>query len=513
MFHTKRRINDMKKITIAACALLLLAGGYMLGKSKQPEPTVIKVPSAPAAAFTSSGAEEVAATSGTPRSLRTPTSGEVIIVRDGESIQDAVVAARPGAVIKVMPGTYRETVYIDKDNITLSGVIEQGKYPVLEGEGMRNDAVLYSGNGVTVENLYITHYKGNGVMGQAGNNYIIRNNIIVDTGVYGIFPQLGKNGIVSHNIVSGIEDAAIYVGMSDHVDVVFNEVYASVAGIEIENSRHALVEGNYVYNNTGGILAFITPGLPIKSCGDVIIRNNFVVNNNHENFAIPGSLVSNIPQGTGMLIMACDDVVVEGNIVTGNESAGLVFTDFSLASNTAKDPDSDPYPNRPKILNNIMQNNGASPAPKVRAILATMLETRGPDIVDTVGMEDGCILHPERFRTIGLDKYGECEFATTANVASYMLPEPVPPRSMDDVDQGRLAYYGVCAGCHAYNSRMIGPPTQIIQALYMDNPAGIAEYAANPVKKRPDYPEMPPQSHLDEETLLAAAQFMLKVER
>jgi parallel beta-helix repeat protein len=508
--------TTMNKLTAIVGALVLLAGGYYLGVANQPEPTIIKVPEAPKEAFSSSGAEEVKA-AGAPevvvRGLETPQSGEVIIVKDGQSIQEAVAAAKPGAVIKVMPGTYKETVYIDKDNITLSGVIEQGRYPVLEGEGVRNDAVLYSGNGVTIENLYITHYKGNGIMGQAGNNFIIRNNFVIDTGVYGIFPQLGKNGLVSHNVISGIEDAAIYVGMSENIDVVYNQVFESVAGIEIENSRHALVEANYVYNNTGGILAFITPGLPIKTCGDVLIRNNFVVGNNHENFAIPGSLVSNIPPGTGMLIMACDDVVVEGNIVSDNESVGILFTDFSLATNTATDPDSEPNPNRPKILNNLMSNNGNNPAPLVRAFLATQLETQGPDIVDTVGMDDGCILNPERFRTIGLDKYGECEFATTANVLTYMLPEPVPPRKDEpNMDKGKLAYYGVCAGCHAYSSRMIGPPTQILQALYMDNPAGIAAYAASPTKKRDDYPEMPPQGHLDEETLMAAAEFMLKVE-
>ncbi len=504
----------MSKITTAIVAVALLAGGFYLGKSAQQPATVIKVPAAPTAAFTSSGIEEMPASStAAVRSLVTPSNGEVVVVKDGESIQDAVAAATPGTTIKVMPGIYKETVYIDKDNITLSGVIEQGKYPVLEGEGKRNDAVLYSGNGVTVENFYITHYKGNGVMGQAGNNFIIRNNIVVDTGVYGIFPQLGKNGIVSHNVLSGIEDAAIYVGMSDHVDVVYNEVFDSVAGIEIENSRHALVEGNYVHNNTGGILAFITPGLPIKTCGDVLFRNNFVIENNHENFAIPGSLVSNVPQGTGMLVMACDDVVIEGNMILGNDSVGIVFTDFSLASNTANDPDADPMPNRPKILNNIMRDNGGNPSPAVRAVLATMLQTTGPDIIDVVGMDDGCILNPERFRTIGVDKYGECEFSTTANVASYTLAEPVPPRSMADVNKGKLVYYGVCAGCHAYNSRMIGPPTQILQALYMDNPEGIAEYAANPVKKREDYPQMPPQSHLDKETLMAAAQFMLQVKK
>ena len=212
-----------------------------------------------------------------------------------------------------------------------------------------------------------------------------------------------------------------------------------------------------------------------------------------------------------MLIMACDDVVIEGNIVTGNKSLGIVFTDFSLAGNAARDPDADPNPNRAKILNNLMYDNGTDPAPVVRAFLATELLTRGPDIADTVGMDDGCLLNPERFRTAGLEKYGDCEISTTANVASYTLPEPVPARSKEHMDKGKLAYYGVCAGCHAYSSRMIGPPTQIVQALYMDNPEGIAEYAASPIKVRNDYPEMPPQSHLDAETLLAAAKFMLQL--
>jgi len=63
-----------------------------------------------------------------------------------------------------MRGTHKETVFIAKDSTTLSGVIEHGKYPVLEDEGLHNDAVLYSGNAV---------------MGQAGKNFIFRNNIIV----------------------------------------------------------------------------------------------------------------------------------------------------------------------------------------------------------------------------------------------------------------------------------------------------------------------------------------------
>jgi cytochrome c551/c552 len=78
-------------------------------------------------------------------------------------------------------------------------------------------------------------------------------------------------------------------------------------------------------------------------------------------------------------------------------------------------------------------------------------------------------------------------------------------------DMGKTAYYGVCSGCHAYNVRMIGPPTQIIQALYMDNPQGIVDYITSPVRKREDYPEMPPQNYLSEDVRLAAAKFMLQV--
>ena len=38
-----------------------------------------------------------------------------------------------------------------------------------------------------------------------------------------------------------------------------------------------------------------------------------------------------------------------------------------------------------------------------------------------------------------------------------------------------------------------------------------AEDIVSPVKKRPDYPEMPPQDYLDPETRLAVAEYMLAV--
>ena len=441
-------------------------------------------------------------------------AGKIILVKPGTLIQDAVNLAKPGDTVQVLPGTYSETVYIDKDNISLIGVIKEGVWPVLDGMGKLNDAVLYSGNGIRVENLKIVKYKGNAIMGQAGNNFVIRHNWIVDTGVYGIFPQLGQNGLIEYNVLSGIEDAAIYVGMSDNVHVAHNEVFASVAGIEIENSRHAIVENNLVYDNAGGILTFITPGLPIKTTFDVIIRNNFIVGNNHKNFGAPGSIVSGVPSGTGVLVMAADDVVIENNIIRDNKNAGIIVTDHKNASNISPDPESDPNPDRVQILRNNFSNNGFEPIPEVKALMLASLTGKGPDVVAVGGGTGSCMSNRAAHATLGIGGWSSvCAKNSTADIATLLLDKPAPPRSTESESKGKILYNGICAGCHAYNARMIGPPTQIIQAMYAGNAQGIAEYIAKPLKKRDDFPPMPPQGHLNPDMRRAVAEYMLSVKK
>ena len=507
-------IRGLLAIVVLAIAF---AGGAWLGRASRTDVVITSTSGGAqySGGFAAEGAdaEQVAAAtaSGSIKNVAGRPTDRFIVVEDGESILQAVKNAEPGTTIRVMPGTYHETVYIDEDNIRIVGVIEAGRRPVLDGQGKLNDAILYSGNNFVVENLEIRHYKGNGIMGQAGNNFEIRNNVIVDSGVYGIFPQLGQNGVVEHNVVSKIADAAIYVGMSDNVHVAHNEVFDSVAGIEIENSRHAIVENNYVHDNAGGLLAFVTPGLPIKTTQDVIFRNNFVVNNNHVNFGAPGSTVAGIPSGTGILIMAADDVVVEGNVLTGNKVAGIIVTDHGHAANITVDPESEPNSDRVKILDNVMFGNGYDTIPEGKALL--LAEGKGGKALDIVrvGPSPGsCVINRHQYVTAGVGDFAECDFTNTANVATYLLP-PVPPRSIDPAERGKVAYLGICSGCHIYNGRMIGPPVQAIQALYLDDPQGIADYIAKPVKKRPDYPEMPPQDYLDSETRLAVAKYMLQV--
>ena len=497
-------MNSKFKVVLA---IVIFAGGWIMGSNNNVAPIIT---SSMGGASYSGGFQADASISAVPqRSVE----GTVIVVNPGESIQAAVEKSQPGDTIQVMPGTYSETVYIDKDDIHLVGVIQEGERATMDGLGKLNDAILYSGNNVVVENFRITQYKGNGIMGQAGNNFEIRNNVIIDTGIYGIFPQLGTNGLVEHNVVSGIADAAIYIGMSDNIHVAHNEVFDSVAGIEIENSRHAVVENNIAYNNTGGILAFVTPGLPIKTTEDVIIRNNFVLDNNTPNFGAPGSIVSGIPAGTGILVMAADDVVIEGNIISNNKTAGIIINDHSYASNITMDMESDPNSDRTIILDNVMLNNGYDTIPEVTAVALTELHTGLIDIVHVGPSNGSCIINRHRYRAVGIGNYGECDFTNTDNTESYLLAGGAEPRVIHPSERGEIAYLGVCTGCHSYTGRLIGPSVQVIQTMYAGNPEGLVDYINAPVKKRDNFPPMPAQNYLDAETQTAVANYMLALEK
>jgi parallel beta-helix repeat protein len=501
-------VNKSTIWALLVVAALAGSGGYLIARRAPADAPA--APSRSTAEDLSAAHRAASATVGT--SLQAATKGKVVTVQAGASIQAAVATAQPGDTVQVLPGTYHETVYIDKDDIALVGVVRGGDWPVLDGEGKRNDAVLYSGNGIRVENLKIVNYKGNAIMGQAGNNFVVRHNWIANAGVYGIFPEFAQNGLIEYNTLTGIEDAAIYVGMSDNIHVSHNEVFGNVAGIEIENSRHAIVEHNLAYDNAGGILAFITPGLPIKTTFDVIIRDNFVIANNHKNFGAPGSIVSGVPSGTGIIIMAADDVYIENNVIRDNKNAGIIVADHKSFANITPDPESDPNPDRVSVLSNLFANNGYEPIKEIRALMVAGMTSQGPDLVAVGGGSGNCVVDKAGLKTLGLGSWASgCPKSSTAGTLTYLLDKPAPPRALDADNRGKLIYSSVCAGCHAYNVRMIGPPTQIIQAMYAGNPQGIADYIANPVKKREDFPAMPPQGHLSAELRLAVAKYMLSV--
>jgi hypothetical protein len=177
----------MKKIGILLKYTAIISLGVFIGKIYfgSTEPTV-PIPSTMKYRYTDQSSK------GTAEAVESAFSGKIIEVKKGGSIQKAVEQAQAGDLIRVYPGNYHENIYIDKDDISLQGVVIEGNWPTLDGQKKLNDAFLYSGNGILIENFKIINYKGNGIMGQAGNNFILRNNWIIDTGVYGIILNTEK---------------------------------------------------------------------------------------------------------------------------------------------------------------------------------------------------------------------------------------------------------------------------------------------------------------------------------
>jgi cytochrome c peroxidase len=303
---------------------------------------------------------------GKPDQAGAKSPARVVEVRPGESIQEAVDKAGRDGVVRIYPGTYHENVLVIHHGVTIEGVIRNGKRPVLDGRNILPDAISGLGNDFKVMNLEIRNYQGNGVVVHKARNVIYRNLILHNTGLYGVYPIECDGVLVEDCKVSGARDAGIYVGQSRNIVVRRNEAFQNVTGIEIENCVNAIVEDNYVHNNTGGILVFLLPFNPSKVQDGCIVRRNRVINNNTPNFADPEAIVSNVLKGTGIMLLAADNTEVYENEIVGNGTFGIMTIGLRQIFPAPTPLDVDPNPDGNRIYNNILRDNAKDPDERLK---------------------------------------------------------------------------------------------------------------------------------------------------
>ena len=177
-----------------------------------------------------------------------------------------------------------------------------------------------------------------------------------ENGAYGIYPVQVTDVLVEDSRVRGSSDAGIYVGQSKNIIVRRNVAWENVAGIEIENSTGADVYENEAYGNSGGLLVFSLPELPVKDGRDSRVWNNHVHDNNHPNFGKEGAIVSTLPPGSGVIVMAAITMSISPRRRAGSRSAKSSWT---IASST------------PRVWARARARSGSSPM--VRSCRSTML--------------------------------------------------------------------------------------------------------------------------------------------
>jgi nitrous oxidase accessory protein NosD len=265
----------------------------------------------------------------------------VVVVKPGESIQDAVDAADPGTTILVKRGTYAENVAITTDGITLRGV---GARIVPPAEGAPNacspDAPVADGicaigeldsadtqappvvtdpvSDVTISGFTVEGFAETGILFLGAEDPVATQNRTRDNAEYGVARFFSTGGRIVANETSGSEVAGIYVGDSPDADVLIlaNEAFDNgLFGFFLRDAANGRLVGNRSHGNCVGAIVLNTgPNI----AGDWHFTGNRISDND-------GFCPGDPPlSGIGVAIAGGADNTLVGNIILDNTPSGQV---------------------------------------------------------------------------------------------------------------------------------------------------------------------------------------------
>jgi parallel beta-helix repeat protein len=287
--------------------------------------------------------------------------------RAQERLQEALIVAQPGDEVVLEAGRFvlDDGLSLDVDGVTLRGAGMNATVLDFTGQKGAGEGLLVTSDTVTLRDFAVENPHGDGIKSKGADGIVYQRVRVTWTGgpketngAYGLYPVESNGVLIAECEVSGASDAGIYVGQSKAITVRNSVARHNVAGIEIENSRDALVEANYVTGNTGGILVFDLPSLPVMGGGNTLVRDNLVAHNTTPNFAPKGNIVAGVRRGTGIMVMANDGVLVEGNTILDNPTAPIMVVAYPLQF---KDATYNPYPRNVTIGANRVDAGGTDP--------------------------------------------------------------------------------------------------------------------------------------------------------
>ena len=366
---------------------------------------------------------------------------------DSDAVLEALIGASSNSDLCFCPGTFKLTKQL---SLTVPGVTVRGVGAAVEdtvfdfaGQEAGKDGFTVTSDHFTVKNLWLKNSPGNGIV-VTGADYPHFDGLkvswdagsVTTNGAYAVYPVKSKHVILENTEIVGAADAGAYVGQCEFAIVRNNVVHGNVAGIEIENTTDAEVYGNKSYDNSAGVLVFNLPNLEKKDGLRANVHDNEIYDNNHENFAEEGSIVSHVPVGTGVLILAADETEIHDNDIHDNESVAIVMVAYEtlkplLGGNTTDDPLTDQYPEGAYFYANTFTNNGTAPEFPLDSIPVVPLESVIWDGVEkTAGMAEFCLGTTDlpSFRNIhGLANIGDTTMQTTDTTPHECVNTPQTP--------------------------------------------------------------------------------------
>ena len=305
-----------------------------------------------------------------------------------EKLQQRLIQAQAGDVINIPAGIHEITrsLSLNVSGVTIAGTGIDESILSFKNQVQGAEGLLVSANDFVIRDLAIEDTIGDALkINESENVRILRvrtewtNGPLSTNGAYGIYPVQSSNVLIDEAVAIGASDAGIYVGQSSRIIVRNSRAEYNVAGIEIENSTFADVHDNLTTNNTGGILVFDLPNLPIQGGRNTRVYNNQIFANNTDNFAPDGNIVASVPAGTGLMIMANDNIEVFENNFGNNNSANILIVSYLINELPITDPNYDPFPEAIYLHNNQYAGGGEFPASATGCSMRTTGRRYGPE--------------------------------------------------------------------------------------------------------------------------------------
>ncbi|MFE4972244.1 nitrous oxide reductase family maturation protein NosD [Kitasatospora sp. NPDC056651] len=266
--------------------------------------------------------------------------GPLHFVRPGESIQQAVDAARPGDTVQLLPGTFRGSVRITTPGLTLRG--SGADSVITPGDGTEN-ACATAGHGicvvgteeqplsdVTIDRLAVTGFRKNGIDASGTTGLTVIGTHVHDNAQQGISQEMSTRATIRGNHSTDNGQSGVFLanyayregGAPDTEGTVVegNELTGNRVGVTVRRLRGLAVQRNWISGNCSGVFVVGDEGVP--RAGDLDVRHNTVVENNK---FCPANPRLGAIQGAGIVLTGTEDVRVTGNEVHDNAGA----TDFS----------------------------------------------------------------------------------------------------------------------------------------------------------------------------------------
>jgi hypothetical protein len=289
-------------------------------------------------------------------------SGDVIRVpQDEPTIQDAVDASAPGALILVAPGVYEEAVTIAPrhENIVIRGV--DRATTILDGElnaekGEENGFLVFA-DGVAIENLTARNFTKNGFFWTGVDGYRGSYLTAIRNGDYGIYAFDSVHGQFDHSYASGSPDAGFYIGQCFPCDALIVDSEAEWNGLGYSGTNsggNLLIARSTWHDNRAGIVpnsGSYEEESPERKT--TIIGNHVYDNNNPNTSAIE---IAEVVIGNGILLAGGVDNRVERNLVTGHSNIGIGAIPLPETALNPDDPDAEDWDAR----KNVVRDNATS---------------------------------------------------------------------------------------------------------------------------------------------------------